>query len=202
MAAEIRQIPCFDGWTRINGASKKNRQWEIIVHERMEIQYMITSGEPGPAWTIGVASQSRGSWTQLFSALPFLCNTFIVLYYLFLYRHDFSFPRQSRTAGSYWKWLLWYHLQSTTENGWFGMCKLWDFRVPRLIAVSCRYSRARNSNFGWWASEIKKQIVAEVCVLTNSFNFITDWQQQTHRNILKDLHFHIVRYHDRYVDRR
>lgn len=45
----------------------------------------------------------------------------------------------------------------------------------------------------------RKQIVAEVCVFTP---FLHSLAPSLHRNILKDLnHEHIVRYHDRYVDR-
>jgi len=96
-----------------------------------------------------------------FSAFMFNCDD------------DFPFPRQLRTFGCHWKWLLWYYSKSATENGWFGVCYWWDFVFSGSLLFSQIFAR-KELNFERMSERDRKQIVAEVCVLIDSCNFTTD----------------------------
>ena len=120
----------------------------VICHEESFNRWNRAGSQDGQK-TIGVASRSRGGW--MLNVEPRLLDTFIYCSMLLV-------PLPLRIAGRHWEWLLWYHPQSTTENGWFGMCYWWHLRVSRLTVVSHRHLRAWNSTLRGWASKIESRL--------------------------------------------
>ncbi|PSS35569.1 hypothetical protein PHLCEN_2v1480 [Hermanssonia centrifuga] len=105
-----------------------------------------------------------------------------------------------RPFGCHRKWLLWNHQEGAQKVR--RRSKSDSLHIPRIQRQLLLQVFARKElNFERMTERDRKQIVAEVCA--PSLPFYTDHTNpQKLRNILKDLqHEHIVRYHDRYVDR-